>query len=261
MGAYGTPEHIPQGEKGTVKKGIIHGDLKTWQKVLLILYLCAVCLLELIMLLTITTYTGNMAIGIISAIAFFALACLFSVRVNAHKNAWPLIICSLAAFFVYFGAMGPSETASQQTVSAGSPTEVADSSQADSSSTPSKAESVQQVESEVPSTPPVEDDTLAVDYKVLYKDYDNNPINADSKYKDKKIKINGAIADIGRDIGQSPYITFNVDEYGAQSIKMSFDNDETVAALKKGQKVTVSGTCNGLFGNVIVDLSNCEIVK
>ncbi len=102
---------------------------------------------------------------------------------------------------------------------------------------------------------------IEVDYKALYKDYEANPIKADAKYRDKKLKLTGTIADIDRDIAQSPYITFNVDEYGAKSIKMAFDNDETVAALKKGQKVTVEGICGGTFASTVVTINNCETVK
>lgn len=105
------------------------------------------------------------------------------------------------------------------------------------------------------------EDAIKVDYKTLYKDYSDNPINADKTYKDKLLSLTGTIANIDRDIGKNPYITFNVDEYGAQSIKMSFDSDDTVAALKKGQTVTVVGTCDGTFASTIVVLSKCEIVK
>lgn len=100
-----------------------------------------------------------------------------------------------------------------------------------------------------------------VEYKTLYKDYSDNPIKADSKYKDKKLQLTGTIANIDRDIGQNPYITFNVDEYGAKSIKMSFDDDDPVATLKKGQKVTVTGNCSGMFATVLVELDDCTIVK
>lgn len=104
-------------------------------------------------------------------------------------------------------------------------------------------------------------DATKVDYKVLYKDYEDNPINADSKYRDKKLQLTGTIANIDRDIAQSPYITFNIDEYGAKSIKMAFDDDEVVAKLKKGQKVTVVGTCGGSFASTIVTLNDCSIVE
>lgn len=105
-----------------------------------------------------------------------------------------------------------------------------------------------------------ESDTTKVNYKTLYKDYDANPINADKKYRNKKLILTGTIANIDRDIGQNPYITFNVDEYGAEQIKMSFDDDDTVAKLKKGQTVTVKGTCSGTFTSTLVVLNDCKIV-
>lgn len=104
-------------------------------------------------------------------------------------------------------------------------------------------------------------DATKVDYKTLYKDYSDNPINADKTYKDKQLSLTGTIVNIDRDIGKNPYITFNVDEYGAQTIKMSFDNDDKVTALKKGQTVTVVGTCDGTFASTIVILKKCEIIK
>ncbi len=100
-----------------------------------------------------------------------------------------------------------------------------------------------------------------VDYKVLYKDYSDNPINADKKYKNKKLILTGPIANIDRDIGQSAYITFNVDTYGLNNIKMSFPDDDTVAKLKKGQTVTVVGTCGGTFTSTLVVMNDCTIIK
>jgi hypothetical protein len=116
------------------------------------------------------------------------------------------------------------------------------------------------VQSQV-SSKSITDDAIEVDYKTLYKDYDDNPINADKKYRDKKLILTGSIAKIDRDIGQHPYITFNVDEYGLKSIKMSFNDDDTVAALKKGQEVTVVGTCSGTFASTIIVLNDCSIVQ
>lgn len=119
MGAYGTPEHLPgenqepqdQYSCSKIKKrGILHGDLKTWQKAILIIYLCIVGFFEFAMLVGLGNYTGYMPIGIFSAIAFFVLAAFFAVRINAHKKAWPLIICSLIAFVTYFCELGSSAT-------------------------------------------------------------------------------------------------------------------------------------------------------
>lgn len=105
-----------------------------------------------------------------------------------------------------------------------------------------------------------ESDAIEVDYKTLWKDYDANPINADKKYRDKKLILTGVVAEIDRDIAQSPYITFDVDQHGLQSIKMSFDDDEPVAKLKKGQTVTVKGICGGTFTSTLIVLRHCEIV-
>lgn len=102
---------------------------------------------------------------------------------------------------------------------------------------------------------------IKVNCETLYKDYESNAINADKKYRGKKLVLTGTIANIDRDIAQNPYITFNVDEYGAEQIKMSFNDDDTVAKLKKGQKVTVVGNCSGTFTSSLVVLDNCSIVN
>lgn len=104
-------------------------------------------------------------------------------------------------------------------------------------------------------------DAIKTDCKILYKDYEDNAISADKKYKDKKLILTGKIANIDRDISKSPYITFNIDSYGAKSIKMSFNDDNAVASLKKGQTVTIAGTCGGTFASTIVVLNNCYVVK
>lgn len=115
------------------------------------------------------------------------------------------------------------------------------------------ANSIQQVSSEP--------DVLKVDYATLYKDYTDNPINADKKYRDKKLQVSGTISTIGRDVGQTPYITFNVDEYGAQTVKMAFDSDDVVASFQKGQSVTVQGTCSGIFMSTVVEIDNCSVIE
>ena len=105
------------------------------------------------------------------------------------------------------------------------------------------------------------DNLMKVDCNVLYKDYKDNPIKADSKYRDKELQLTGIIGNIDRDVGQNPYIVFKLDEYGTESIKMSFNDDKTVENLKKGQKITVKGTCGGTFTNTLIVLDNCSIVK
>ena len=195
----------------------------------------------------------GMVLGITGILGF--LCCLIGLIVTAiRKQPKKKFLIGLAACFVLFiiGVSLPSDempTASTQT-------------------TPSSASSAQnQNKKAVPTAPSkpasssIADGSITVDYKTLYKDYEDNAISADKKYRDKKLVLTGTIANIDRDIAQSPYITFNVDEYGAKSIKMSFDDDDTVAALKKGQRVTITGACSGMFASVVVTLDDCAIVK
>jgi hypothetical protein len=106
-------------------------------------------------------------------------------------------------------------------------------------------------------------DAVEVDYKTLHKDYMDNAINADKKYKGKKLILSGAVSKIDREINQEPYITFDLDTYGLESIRIDFDKSEedNVAALKKGQKVKIVGTCKGTLLSTTVVLENSYIVK
>ena len=187
-------------------------------------------------------------IGLLGGIGFLIASIVFAIKKVPKKKQWGatigVIIC--AVLFISGTVMTqPSEPAQAA--------EQSKSSSAQSNQTSAK--------NEVSSEPSITDGATKVDYKTLYKDYEDNAISADKKYRDKKLILTGTIANIDRDIGQSPYITFNVDQYGAQSIKMSFNDDDVVASLKKGQKVTVVGTCGGTFASAIVVMGNCSIVK
>ena len=54
---------------------------------------------------------------------------------------------------------------------------------------------------------------LSVNSKTLYKDYSNNEIAADDKYKGKIIQVTGTIRDIGNDIMDDAYVTLIGDEF------------------------------------------------
>lgn len=268
MGTYGSPNHLPddQGSAQKHKKGFLYSDLPKWQKTLLLIYCVFLGIFTIIMFVCLETYMGNKILGAILAAAFFIFGLLFTTKVSAHKKAWPFVLCSIIAFFAYFGvepsnavqtANAPTEVSSEQQ----QPSSAQSQTSSAKSQTSSAKSQVSRAKSQASSTAPAADDTMKVDCQTLYKDYENNPIKADSKYRDKKLKLTGTIANIDRDIGQSPYITFNIDEYGLKSIKMSFDDDSAVINLKKGQKVTVEGTCGGTFASTIVVLNDCSITK
>jgi hypothetical protein len=104
-------------------------------------------------------------------------------------------------------------------------------------------------------------DAAEVDYKTLYNDYIDNPINADQKYKGKSLILTGAVGDINREINQSPYITFDIGTL--KNIRMDFNKSEEskVAKLIKGQTVKIVGTCKGTITTTIVILNDCYIVE
>ena len=98
---------------------------------------------------------------------------------------------------------------------------------------------------------------LSVNSKTLYKDYSNNEIAADDKYKGKIIQVTGTIRDIGNDIMDDAYVTLIGDEFFGD-IQCFFSDKSNLVDVKKGQRITVVGYCDGLFLNVL--LKNC-IVK
>ena len=98
---------------------------------------------------------------------------------------------------------------------------------------------------------------LMVNSKTLYKAYSNNEIAADEKYKGKIIQVSGIIRDIGKDLMDDAYITLIGDDFFGD-IQCFFPNKSDLIYLKKGQRVSVVGYCDGLFLNVL--LKNC-IVK
>ena len=106
---------------------------------------------------------------------------------------------------------------------------------------------------------------LKVDYEVtanqLYRAYDNNEISADNKYKGKKLAVTGRISDISEVLGSINVDLKTGDGIGWTKVSCTMKNRDDVARLRKGQKVTIIGTCTGLTLNISIDLDDCEIWK
>lgn len=105
------------------------------------------------------------------------------------------------------------------------------------------------------------EEVMEVDYKVLYEEYMANPINADSKYKGKILKLTGTVGTIDREIDQRTYITFDIDFLKDVRITFKKDQESKVAQLKKGQTVTIKGKCTGTLLSTTVALDDCEIIE
>ena len=98
--------------------------------------------------------------------------------------------------------------------------------------------------------------SVTISASKLYKEYNENEIAADEKYKGKIIEVTGVIRDIGNDIMDNAYITLVGDEYFGD-IQCYFNEKSVVAKLSKGKRITVIGSCSGLMINV--QINNCIV--
>lgn len=107
--------------------------------------------------------------------------------------------------------------------------------------------------------------TVSVAATDLWQAYSDNVVSADNFYKDKLLSVTGTISDIGKDIAfDNPCVSLeNGDAFNAYPIQCFFTNEaqtEQVAALRKGQTVTITGRCTGL-PVVNVQMTDCYIAE
>ena len=97
----------------------------------------------------------------------------------------------------------------------------------------------------------------------LYSEYEANEVAADQKYEGKILRVQGTVAEIGKDVffDTPPYVTLGVvggfDWY--LGVMCFFNEENEVAQLSKGDTITVQGRYEGyLLG---VSLEGCYIVS
>jgi len=97
----------------------------------------------------------------------------------------------------------------------------------------------------------------------LYSEYEANEVAADQKYEGKILRVQGTVAEIGKDVffDTPPYVTLGVvggfDWY--LGVVCFFNEENEVAQLSKGDTITVQGRYEGyLLG---VSLEGCYIVS
>ena len=210
-------------------------------------------------------------VGMLSLVAFFVcLVILIVAAIRKKKKRVPAI--GAAVFFILFvvavvtspapdttnqEAMAPVVSAVPTVTESAEQQEATTAPDVKATPTPTPEPTAKPTPTPVP-TPAVMD----VDYNTLFQDYQDNPINADKIYRNKLLRLTGDIDTIDREISQAPYITFNVGgEYSFNDIRMTFKKSEEdkIAALKKGQKITVNGTCTGTLLSSTVALKDCYL--
>jgi tRNA_anti-like len=70
------------------------------------------------------------------------------------------------------------------------------------------------------------------------KQYEENQVDADQKFFDKQLQVNGTIESINSGIGNEPYITMRgSNQFLSPQIHFDEGNIEKIASLKKGRRL------------------------
>ena len=105
----------------------------------------------------------------------------------------------------------------------------------------------------------IEKNAIQVNARELYAEYEENEIQADSKYKGQLIRVLGTIENIGKDILDNPYIALKTDNIIGSVQCMLADGEEWRAAqLKKENSITLEGKLSWKLGNILI--RNCKII-
>lgn len=108
---------------------------------------------------------------------------------------------------------------------------------------------------------PVE--AIKVTASALSSAYKANEVAADAKYKDRLVEISGLVDTIGKDVMDTPYISFagdsQYDMINLVQCMFSSSDEATLANVSKGQHIVLQGTVSGKLGNIVV--KGCKIVQ
>ena len=80
----------------------------------------------------------------------------------------------------------------------------------------------------------------------LCREYKDNEIAADKKFKDKYLEVTGVVEGIDSDILDNPVVRLKCGgEYSFDNVSCSFASKDEAATLKKGNKITILGKGTG----------------
>ncbi len=95
--------------------------------------------------------------------------------------------------------------------------------------------------------------------KDLYASYEANEVSADQNFKGKSFYVTGIVEDIKKDFMDDIYVTLKTGKMFT-SVNCYLDDEKTAAKLRKGQRVTFYGKCDGMIVTMVT-MKDCEIVK
>lgn len=100
---------------------------------------------------------------------------------------------------------------------------------------------------------------ITIQAKNLTKEYDDNELAADGKYKGKVVEVSGKVSNIAETMGN---VTVQLEGHNiAKTVMCSFaeSEKESVAKLKKGQNATLIGTGDGMTLGLYAGLKDCKV--
>lgn len=104
-------------------------------------------------------------------------------------------------------------------------------------------------------------EAVAVKAVDLITAYEENEVAADEKYKDQVLKITGTVKSVGVDAADRAYVMLadERNEYAILGVQCYFDdeNKDSIADLKEGDAVTITGNCKGKV--VSVSVKKCQL--
>lgn len=91
----------------------------------------------------------------------------------------------------------------------------------------------------------------------LYEEFEANEVRAEGRYKGKRYRISGTVADIGTDILGSPYVILATAK-GRQAVQCSFERDmkNRLALLDKGE--AFAANCEVSTKMIYVQARDCS---
>jgi hypothetical protein len=160
----------------------------------------------------------------------------------------------LLAAFGLLGLLGMGTCATCAVIGAGGAAKAVKDAQIDAASAPETQRAA------APALAP--DPARRVELKTLLGEYKDNEVRADSAFKGKRLRIEGKVGDVKKDILNHPYVTVGTGQmFEIPTVQCMLDQSEVgkAAQLSKGEKVVVEGTVKGLMMNVLVD--DCVIAN
>ena len=108
-------------------------------------------------------------------------------------------------------------------------------------------------------TPSIPSDTIEISARQLYQAFKDNQLQADMTYKNKTLNVNGVVVGVNKDWNDNYYVEIEgTSSFSTVDIYVNSTELNTIASLKKGQRITAVGICDG-YNSISVVIKNATV--